>query len=136
MSKAQRPTVAAIVVLACLGFPLSHAVSTANGNGAPRAQERPFELYFLVGEIPVWMGNTIRYTVYETTQVEARFLTPAGEIIMILPEGERAPGQYTLPWDGTVDGAQFAGFYTFELYFGDEYAAKSSIVVNPIAASS
>ena len=98
--------------------------------------DRSFELYVMVGEIPVWMGNTIRYSVFETTLVEARFLTPAGEIIMILPEGERAPGQYTLPWDGTRDGSQFVGFYTFELYFGDEYAAKLSIVVNPNTAAS
>lgn len=90
----------------------------------------PFEVYFLIGESPAWLGNTISYTVSEPTVVEARLLSGSGEIILIFRQGEQQPGQYTLPWDGTYEGSPFAGFYTFELYFGDEYAAKFPMVVN------
>lgn len=71
------------------------------------------------------MGPVIRYTVYERTTVEARFIGLTGELILVMPLGEQDPGQYTLPWDGTTDGglAIFEGKYQFELFFGDEYAA-------------
>ena len=85
----------------------------------------PFEIYFLIGDSP-----TISYTVYEPTVVEARLLSGSGEIILIFRQGEQQPGQYTLPWDGTYEGTPFAGFYTFELYFGDEYAAKYPMIIN------
>lgn len=96
----------------------------------------PFEIYVTFGNAAAWMGNTISYTVYEPTVVEARLLSGSGEIILIFRQGEQQPGQYTLPWDGTYEGAPFAGLYTFELYFGDEYAAKLPIVVNPLPTSS
>jgi hypothetical protein len=102
----------------------------AAGTGAARASQ-PFDAYAMIGEYPIWLGDTIRYTVYETVRVEARFLTPGGEIILIYRRGEQAPGQYTLPWDGTVEGSPMVGYYTFELYFGDEYAADLLIVVKP-----
>jgi len=108
----------------------SALASAADRPAAPPAI--PFEVYFLIGEIPVWMGDKIGYTVYEPAVVEARFLSASGEIMLIYREGERAPGQYMLPWDGTVDGSPFAGFYSFELYFGDEYAAKHQMIVNPL----
>lgn len=89
------------------------------------------DVYFFIGDQAVWMGNRIRYTVYETTAVEARFLTPSGEIIILMPLGEQEPGQYTLPWHTHPVASAMAGFYTFELYFGDEYAVNTRIVVTP-----
>lgn len=81
--------------------------------------------YLVNGRRPIWMGPVIRYTVYETTRVEARFISLTGELIEIIDLGEQTPGQYTLPWDGTTEqGAYFEGKYRFELYFGDEYAAN------------
>ena len=81
--------------------------------------------YLVNGRRPIWMGPVIRYTVYETTRVEARFISLTGELIEIMDLGEQTPGQYTLPWDGSTDeGALFEGKFQFELYFGDEYACK------------
>lgn len=81
--------------------------------------------YLVNGRRPIWMGPVIRYTVYETTRVEARFISLTGELVQILELGEQSPGQYTLPWDGETDeGAMFEGKFQFELYFGDDYACK------------
>lgn len=92
-----------------------------------------FEIYmFFSTEMAVWMGDQIRYTVTETTTVEARLLSIRGEIILLFQLGEQQPGQYTLPWDGTKDGSPFAGMYTFELYYGDDTAAKFRFAVRPI----
>jgi hypothetical protein len=106
-----------------------HSIDAKGGSGKAGG---PYEVYFLIDDQAVWMGDIIRYTVYEPTVVEARILSASGEIILIYREGELAPGQYTLMWDGTVDGSPLAGYYTFELYFGDEYAAKFPMVVNPL----
>jgi hypothetical protein len=81
--------------------------------------------YLVNGRRPIWMGPVIRYTVYGTTTVEARFISLTGELIQIINLGEQTPGQYTLPWDGsTEEGAIVEGKYRFELYFGDEDAAN------------
>ena len=94
----------------------------------------PYEVFLVIGEIPVWIGNEIRYTVTETVPVEARIMTASGEIIVLLKLGEKDPGQYTLPWHGAAMGAPLAGSYTFELYYGDEYAAKFPMIVAPLSA--
>ena len=120
----------------CASVILIFAAPSRGDGDAATAPAFSIEIYFLIGEIPVWMGDKIGYTVYETTQVEARFLSAAGEIILIYREGERVPGQYVLPWDGTAEGSPFGGYYTFELYFGDEYAAAYTIIVNPIFQAS
>ena len=82
--------------------------------------------YLVNGRRPIWMGPVIRYTVYEKTTVEARISGLTGELILVMPIGEQEPGQYTLPWDGTMDAGlvTFDGKYYFELFFGDEYGAK------------
>jgi len=82
--------------------------------------------YLVNGRRPIWMGPVIRYTVYEKTTVEARISGLTGELILVMPIGEQEPGQYTLPWDGTMDDGlvTFDGKYYFELFFGDEYGAK------------
>lgn len=100
------------------------AAMTAEEKNAP--VESKVDLSYLVnGRRPIWMGPVIRYTVYEKTTVEARFISLTGELIEIMDLGEQAPGQYTLPWDGsTEEGALFEGKYQFELYFGDDYACK------------
>lgn len=99
----------------------------------PAGKPKPVvDIYMRIGTHSIWFGSTIGYTVYQTTKVEARFLSVSGEIILVLQEGEKQPGQYTLPFDGTVNGGPMAGFYTFELYFGDDYAAKYRMVVIPI----
>ena len=108
------------------------SVSVIDAKGGSGKTAFPYEVYFLIDDLPVWMGDTISYTVYEPTVVEARFLSASGEIILIYREGEQGPGQYTLPWDGTSDGSLFGGLYKFELYFGDEYAAKYVMLVNPL----
>lgn len=95
----------------------------------------PFEIYIMIGQTGAWMGNSISYTVYEPTVVEARFLSGSGEIILICRQGLQAPGQYTLPWDGAYEGSPFAGLYKFELYFGDEYAAQFPMIVRPMPKS-
>ena len=86
---------------------------------------------------PIWMGPEIRYTVYEKTRVEARFYALTGEMIQVLLVGEQEPGQYTLPWDGTLDGglAQYEGKYKFELFFGDDYACEFWFTCKPIGAA-
>ncbi|GAB4322558.1 MAG: hypothetical protein Kow0074_14200 [Candidatus Zixiibacteriota bacterium] len=94
------------------------------------------DVYFMIGEQPVWLGNRIRYTVYETCNVEARFITPSGEIIILLQLGEQEPGQYTLPWHTDPIAAAMAGLYTFELYFDDDYAVKTTIAVMPAVGRS
>lgn len=104
----------------------------AGSNGTPA----PFEIYILFGDTAAWMGDQIRYTLTEPASVEARFLSISGEIIVLLPIGQQAPGQYTVPFDGTKDGSPFAGLYQFELYFGDEYAAKFHIAVRPLTPES
>jgi hypothetical protein len=82
------------------------------------------------------MGDQIRYTLKDPAKVEARFLSIGGEIILLLPIGEQQPGQYTVPFDGTMHGAPFAGLYGFELYYGDEYAAKLILAIRPLPAAS
>jgi hypothetical protein len=58
--------------------------------------------------------------------VEARFTSLGGELILVLPLGEKGPGQYTIPWDGTMNNGStyFEGKFLFELFFGDEYATQ------------
>lgn len=81
--------------------------------------------YLVNGRRPIWMGPVIRYTVYETTKVEARISGLTGELILVLNLGEQPPGVYTLPWDGTLEGGSaFDGKYHFELFFGDDYACQ------------
>ncbi len=89
------------------------------------------DVYFFIGDQAAWLGNRIRYTVYETTNVEARFMTVAGEIIILMPLGVQEPGQYTLPWHTHPVASAMAGMYRFELYFGDEYAVNTMIAVAP-----
>jgi hypothetical protein len=91
------------------------------------------DMYFYVDEWPVWIDSSIRYTVYDSTRVEARVLNVSDEIVLDLKEGLKAPGVYTLPFDGTLHGSPLAGLYKFELYFGDDYAAKCNIVVMPLS---
>jgi uroporphyrinogen-III decarboxylase len=99
----------------------------------PAVSAKPIvDIYMMIGKHSVWFGSTIGYTVYQPTKVEARFLSVSGEIVLVLKEGERQPGQYILPFDGTVNGGSMAGYYTFELYYGDDYAAKLRMVVIPI----
>jgi len=97
----------------------------------PSLPPAPVDLYMRIGEWPLWFGTTIRYTVYQPTRVEARVISVTGEITAVLQEGIKQPGQYTLPFDGNYHGAQYAGYYTFELYFGDEYAAKYEMIAIP-----
>ena len=85
----------------------------------------------LIGNRPIWFGSRIGYTVYEPTRVEARIKSMTGEIIAVFQEGEKQAGQYALPFDGTYNGVPLAGYYTFELFFGDEYAAKYRMVALP-----
>ena len=111
---------------------LLSSVQSIHAEGGSAKAGGPYEVYFLIDDLPVWMGDVLRYTVYEPTVVEARIVNISGEILLIYREGERLAGQYTLPWDGTVEGSPLVGLYTFELYFGDEYAAKYPMVVNPL----
>lgn len=108
---------------------------TAFGSDDEVAMASPYYLVFFIGEIGIWMGDEIRYSVPETSVVEARMLTVSGEIIVLLQMGEQSPGQYTLPWHGLAHRAPMAGLYTFELYFGDEYAAQFQIAVVPEGSS-
>ena len=117
------------LLIVCVLFSSASVIDAQNGSGNAIYS---FEIYFLMGDSAAWMGDTIRYTVYEPTVVEARFLSASGEIILIYRQGEQAPGQYTLPWDGTYEGSPFGGYYTFELYFGDEYAAHYAMVVRSL----
>lgn len=115
--------VSAVLILTAIGTTLS----------AEPAAESPsqVELYAVIGRTTVWMGDRIRYTVYERTRVEARINGMAGDLITLLRIGEQEPGQYTLPWDGTYHGAPFAGRYEFELFFGVEYAAHFWFLCRP-----
>ncbi len=111
-----------IAMVFIVGMP-SGGIPSGEKYGAPVVSK--VDLSYLVnGRRPIWMGPVIRYTVYEKTTVEARFISLTGELILVLPLGVQEPGQYTLPWDGTTDGglATFEGKYQFELFFGDEYA--------------
>lgn len=82
--------------------------------------------YLVNGRRPIWLGPVIRYTVHEATTVEARISALSGELVLVMPLGLQQPGQHTLPWNGTTDDGLsiFEGKYFFELFFGDEYAAK------------
>ena len=123
----------ALIWRVCFTFIAILAASQGGAVEPPSSKPRPsVDLYMFIGEWPVWFGSTIRYTVYQTTRVEARVIGVTGEIILVLQEGEKQPGQYTLPFDGTYGGSPLAGYYTFELYFGDEYAAKYQMVALPI----
>ena len=97
--------------------------------------EPQIELFIQFGRVPVWMGNRIRYTVDERTQVEARISGISKELLAVLRLGEQEPGQHTLPWDGTYHGAPFAGRYEFELFFGEEHAARFWFLCRPLAQS-
>ncbi|MEW5700998.1 MAG: hypothetical protein AB1792_02040 [Candidatus Zixiibacteriota bacterium] len=91
------------------------------------------DLYVYVGYHTIWAGDRFRYTVYDSTNVEARINGMTGELILILPIGRQGPGQYTLPWDGTMHEGTvpFAGKYQLELFFGEEYAAKFWFLCRP-----
>lgn len=91
------------------------------------------DLYLFSGEWPIWVGTTISYTVFEPVRVEGRVLSATGEIIAVLQEGVKQPGVYTLPFDGNYHGAQLAGYYSFELYFDDDFAFQSQLVAIPAA---
>jgi hypothetical protein len=106
------------------GPPLS-----ADSNGADANQ---MELFIQIGRVPIWMGDRIRYTVDERTRVEARISGVSKELLLVLRIGEQEPGQHTLPWDGTYHGAPFAGRYEFELFFGEEYAARFWFLCKPL----
>lgn len=94
--------------------------------------------YLVNGRRPIWMGPFIRYTVYAPTTVEARIYALAGELITVIPMGPKEPGQYTVPFDGTMDNGVivFEGKYLFELYFGDEYAAKFWFICRSLSSLS
>lgn len=114
-----RAVVCALAVIA------AWPASMTAGDTAATIESKVDISYLVNGRRPIWMGPVIRYTVYETTRVEARFISLTGELIEIMDLGEQTPGQYTLPWDGSTDeGALFEGKFQFELYFGDEYACK------------
>lgn len=114
-----RAVVCALAVIA------AWPASMTAGDTAATIESKVDVSYLVNGRRPIWMGPVIRYTVYETTRVEARFISLTGELIEIMDLGEQTPGQYTLPWDGSTDeGALFEGKFQFELYFGDEYACK------------
>ncbi|MBI3872795.1 MAG: hypothetical protein HY304_06945 [candidate division Zixibacteria bacterium] len=83
------------------------------------------DLQIIIGR-PIWLGPVIRYTVYDSVRVEARLSALDGELVSIFRLGVQGPGQYTLPWDGSVgDGVTlFEGKYFYELFFDDEYACK------------
>ena len=109
------------LLLACALLPCG----TARSQSDPTPNAIEVELFMLIGRTMVWMGNTVGYTVYETTRVEARINGISGETISIFRLGEQEPGQHILPWDGTYHGTSaFAGRYEFELFFDDEYAVK------------
>ncbi len=115
------------------GFgPLSSVTAGTAAKVQPQRPRPMVDLYMLIGENPIWFGSSLGYTVYQTSRVEARIMTAAGEIVLIFNQGDQQPGQYTLPFDGTRDGSPLAGYYTFELYFGDEYAAKYQMIANPL----
>ncbi|HUU45653.1 MAG TPA: hypothetical protein VM118_07955 [Acidobacteriota bacterium] len=120
--------VAAVLTLTAIATALS----------AEPAVEAPsqVELLAVFGRSTVWMGDRIRYTVYERTRVEARINGMAGDLLTLLRIGEQEPGQYTLPWDGTFHGAPFAGRYEFELFFDVEYAAHFWFLCRPKEPSS
>ena len=84
------------------------------------------DLRILVGRHPIWAGHFFRYTVYDSTIVEARFNSMGGEVIQVLRLGMQPPGQHTIPWNGTLEegAVMFEGKYQLELFFGEEYAAK------------
>lgn len=123
--KAQALKCAVFAAAATIG--IATAPRESAGNPAQAEIVSKVDLSYLVGtRRPIWMGPVIRYTVYETTNVEARVSSLTGELVLILHVGEQQPGQYTLPWDGTTDEGTvtFEGKYQFELFFGDEYAAN------------
>ncbi len=126
----QRTNLALVIFLLVVVTVLTPVSATDAESGTATAAGQ-FDIYFMMGDAAAWMGSSISYTVYEPTVVEARLLSGSGEIILIYRQGLQAPGQYTLPWDGTYEGSPFAGIYTFELYFGDEYAAKFPMAVIP-----
>lgn len=117
----------AAVALAWLPAPGANA--DTEGEATPQFDAG--DVYLMIGDQPAWLGNRIRYTVYETCTVEARFITPGGEIVILLPLGQQEPGQYTLPWHTAPEAVAMAGLYGFELYFGDDYAVNSMIAVMP-----
>jgi hypothetical protein len=120
-----------VLILLTIGIllPVGHApAQSESGSGTIEV-----ELFMLIGRSMVWMGNTVGYTVYETTRVEARINGITGETISIFRLGEQTPGRYLLPWDGTYHGqTAFAGRYDFELFFGEEYAVKFVFLARPV----
>ncbi len=117
---------AATLVIAALVLP-AHC-------GADDSAKKPVpavDLYLFVDQWPVWVGSSISYTVYTPVNVEGRILSATGEIILVLQEGVKQPGLYTLPFDGHYHGTPLGGFYTFELYFGDDFAFQSQMVAIP-----
>ncbi|MBI5867367.1 MAG: hypothetical protein HZB43_03625 [candidate division Zixibacteria bacterium] len=118
--------IAATLVFAALLLPAHGVADTSAKKPVP-----PVDLYLFVEQWPVWVGSSISYTVYTPVTVEGRILSVTGEIILVLQEGVKQPGLYTLPFDGHYHGSPLAGFYTFELYFGDDFAFKSQMVAMP-----
>ncbi|HWO56813.1 MAG TPA: FlgD immunoglobulin-like domain containing protein [bacterium] len=111
------------------------AVSAPCAAQSPTLTPKADLQYLVNGRRPIWMGPFIRYTVYATTTVEARIYGLSGELITVISIGPQEPGQYTVPFDGTLDNGAivFDGKYLFELYFGDDYAAKFWFICRPLS---
>jgi len=124
------------LVIACLVLgSLVPTILSAAGGAKPvkTYTPPPIDLYIYVERQVIWAGDRLRYTVYDSTVVEARINSMGGELILILPIGMQGPGQYTIPFDGTMSSGKvtFAGKYQLELFFGEEYAAKVWFLCRP-----
>jgi hypothetical protein len=58
------------------------------------------------GPNPFRGATTLRYTIAEAGAVEVALFDAAGRLVIRFDEGVRAPGAYTIGWDGrSRDGA-------------------------------
>jgi flagellar hook assembly protein FlgD len=80
---------------------------------------------------PFCSMTALRYTLDVSSTVRVRIYNQAGRVVRVISEGERAPGRYTLTWDGRdFAGRMLAnGVYVAEIAVNRAVYARRLVLI-------
>lgn len=75
--------------------------------------------------------SRIRYILQEKGEVSLKIYNLAGQLVRILVEGKKEPGEYTVIWDGRNEKGEKvpSGSYFYRIVAGDYNSSKKLIMV-------